>query len=220
MLLQQNSGLLHLVIRSVSRIPYVDPIIVDNHIVIKPLSGNIFTLEVKSSDTVLDVKAKLSRSGGMNWDLHALYSCGAVFRDQYSLSDYRIGRRATVEVIERKFVGSRDITQFWRPSFCSGCSWRQVDVKLAKICRLCREEKLAILKHRHVSWTPFFNHANVDNSTPRYKQGNCMICTGLARMKCIGCPLAVCVDCSSVLDLQCKFSPTSRCSGRPTSNYT
>lgn len=143
----------------------------------------------------------------MNWDMQTLFSCGAVFRDQLSLSDYRIGHGATVEVIKRKFLGNQDITQFWRPLFCSRCPWRQVDVKLAKICPSCREEKLAILKHRHRAWTPFYNrmYADAGKPTPRHKQGNCMICTGLARMKCSGCPLVICVNCSVHLDNRCEF---------------
>jgi hypothetical protein len=177
-------------------------------VVIKPLSRGYLALEVKSSDKVLDVKIRISRSNGINWDLHHLFSCGAVLKDDLPLSQYKIGPSALIQVIELKRVSGFDATQFWKPVFCSGCPWRQVDVKLAKICAQCREEKFAIIKHRHGSWTPFFNTGYIDDDTPplRHRQGNCMICTDLARMKCAGCPLVVCVNCSVHLDGRCKFS--------------
>ena len=169
-------------------------------------------LEVKASDKVLDVKIKLSQGIGINWDLHHLYCSGAVLKDNLSLSQHKIGPRSLVEIVKLKWVNGFDVTQFWKPTFCSGCPWTQVDVKLAKICMPCAEEKYATLKHaRHGAWTPFFTTAygDGDNPKPSHRPSNCMVCTNLARMKCAGCPMIVCLNCSAHLDGRCKFSRTT-----------
>jgi hypothetical protein len=136
-----------------------------------------------------------------------------VLKDHLSLSQYRIGPRSLVEIVELKWVNGFDATQFWKPIFCLGCPWTQVDVTLAKICMPCAEEKFAILKHaRHGAWTPLFNMADGDDGTPApsHTQGNCMLCTNLARVKCAGCPLGVCVNCSNHLDGRCRIFLTTK----------
>lgn len=165
-------------------------------------------LDIKSSDKVLDVKVNLSRCQRINWDLHHLYCSGAVLKDHFSLSQYRIGPKSLVEIVESKWVNGLDVTQWCKPTFCSGCPWTQIDVKLAKICMPCAEEKFAILNHaRHDAWNPFLKTAYGDNGTPTpsNRQGNCMICTNIARVKCARCPLVVCVNCSTHLDGRCRF---------------
>ncbi len=174
---------------------------------IKTLSGGYTTVEVRLSDTILDVKSQLSQHNEINWDLHHIVSGGAVLPNSRPLSQYRIGPKSLLEVVELKRFNGSDITQFWKPAFCSGCPWTQVDVKLAKLCMPCAEEKHAIINHsRHGAWIPFFNTVKLDNDTPTltHRQGNCMICTNLARMKCAGCPLIICVNCSTHLDGRCK----------------
>jgi hypothetical protein len=131
-----------------------------------------------------------------------------VLRNDRPLSQYRIGPKSLIEVVNLKQFNGSDITQYLKPAFCSGCPWRQVDVKLAKLCLACAEEKYSIINHsRHGAWVPFFNSVKRIDDTPvtRHKQGNCMICTNLGRMKCAGCPLLVCVNCSTHLDGRCKF---------------
>jgi hypothetical protein len=172
------------------------------------MSGSDLFFDVKSSDKVLDVKLKLSRCQGIDWDLNHLYCSGALLKNHLSLFQHRIGPNSLVEIVESKWFNGFDVTQYWKSTFCPGCPWTQVDVKLAKICIPCAEEKFAILNHsRHSAWTPLFKAAHGDDSTPtpRNKQGNCMICTNIARVKCVGCPLVVCINCSTHLDGRCKF---------------
>lgn len=165
-------------------------------------------MEVKLSDTVLDVKSQLSHRNGINWDLHHLVSGGAVLRNDRPLSQYRIGPKSLIEVVKLKRFNGSDVTQYLKPAFCSGSPWRQVDVKLAKLCLTCAEEKYTIIAHsRHGAWISFFNTIKGNDSNPmaRHRRGNCMICTNLARMKCAECPLLVCVNCSTHLDGRCKL---------------
>jgi hypothetical protein len=131
-----------------------------------------------------------------------------VLRNDRPLSQYRIGPKSLIEVVKLKQFNGSDVTQYLKPAFCSGCPWRQVDVKLAKLCLVCAEEKYSIINHsRHGAWVPFFNTVKRIDDTPvtRHKQGNCMICTNLGRMKCAWCPLLVCVNCSTHLDSRCKL---------------
>lgn len=173
------------------------------------MSGRSLFLDVKSSDKVLDVKFKLSQCIGINWNSHHLYCSGAVLNDNLTLSQHRIGPRSLVEIVKLKWVNGFDLTQFWKPIFCSGCPWTQVDIKLAKICIPCAEEKFAIINHsRHGSWAAFSSTAYGDYGAhiSSHRQGNCMICTKLASMKCAGCLLVVCINCSTQLDGRCRFS--------------
>lgn len=132
-----------------------------------------------------------------------------MLRNDRPLLQYRIGPKSLIEVVKLRRFNGLDVTQYTKPAFCSGCPWRQIDIKLANLCLICAEGRCAIINHfRHGAWIPFFSTVKEDDGTPvaRYRQGNCMICTNLARMKCAGCPLLICVNCSTHLDGRCKLS--------------
>lgn len=99
-----------------------------------------------------DIKLRLFRERGIAWDLLHIICCSVVLLDERPLSHYKICQGATSHLVERSFSARQGVTQPRSPEFCAGSPWGQVDVKLAKICRLYCEKKFAILKHRHRSW--------------------------------------------------------------------
>lgn len=98
--------------------------------------------------------------------------------------------------------------------FCRGCPWRQVDVTKARICKPCKDTKLAIIMHRHDDFifldeVPLKQHGyfagdDLKTNITGKKLRACMVCTNRALWVCRDCPLRVCTSCKVELLAQCK----------------
>jgi ubiquitin C len=68
-------------------------------IVVKTLTGDAFTLEVESTSTISDVKAKIQQHEGISTDRQILLYSGKQLEDEHTLADYNIQNENTLHLV-------------------------------------------------------------------------------------------------------------------------